>query len=351
MLLKLKEAIKLFKWCLGQKLNWEKSALSGVNIPEDILLQTAVRICCKAENLPVISLGLPLGGYPPLSLEKITRNFFWEGNSGSKLNYLVKWNLVSFPLKGGVLGLGGLKIHNSALLAKWGGDIQWMIFPFWRKIICSITAKSPLIGLHWEKLASGQTFGLAPPLSKIFLHYFTELPYFPTVSAADHWDFVTLSCLYCYVRPPIVHKDERKGKKINKYAFSGGQDSIEKHRLYGANLEVDIPIKYLNFFLDDDAELERITKEYGAGRMLTGEVKQRLIQVLTEMVERHRRARAAVTDELAASPIPTQSSCSQPSVSHGLTHAWPHLHVQTSDRPSHIPLIVSTITSRLSVSS
>lgn len=54
-----------------------------------------------------------------VSLEKITRNFFWEGNSGSKLNYLVKWNLVSFPLKGGVLGLGCLKIHNSALLAKW----------------------------------------------------------------------------------------------------------------------------------------------------------------------------------------------------------------------------------------
>lgn len=33
--------------------------------------------------------------------------------------------------------------------------------------------------------------------------------------------------------------------------------------------------------------------------MLTGEVKQRLIQVLSEMVERHRRARAAVTDEVS----------------------------------------------------
>ena len=26
--------------------------------------------------------------------------------------------------------------------------------------------------------------------------------------------------------------------QINKYAFSGGQDSIENHRKYGANLEV-----------------------------------------------------------------------------------------------------------------
>lgn len=97
--------------------------------------------------------------------------------------------------------------------------------------------------------------------------------------------------------------------KVNKYAFSGGQDSIEKHRKYGANLEVDIPIKYLGFFLDDDAELEHIRKEYGAGRMLTGEVKKRLIEVLSELVERHRTARAAVTDEMvdafmAVRPLP-----------------------------------------------
>ncbi|KAJ4825019.1 hypothetical protein Tsubulata_023191 [Turnera subulata] len=63
--------------------------------------------------------------------------------------------------------------------------------------------------------------------------------------------------------------------KINKYAFSGGQDSLEKHTKYGANLE-----------------------EYAAGRMLTGEVKQRLAEVLTEIVERHRLARANVTEEM-----------------------------------------------------
>ncbi|XP_057457480.1 tryptophan--tRNA ligase, cytoplasmic [Lotus japonicus] len=97
--------------------------------------------------------------------------------------------------------------------------------------------------------------------------------------------------------------------KVNKYAFSGGQDSIEKHRQLGANLEVDIPIKYLSFFLEDDDELEHIKKEYGAGRMLTGEVKQRLVEVLTALVERHCRARAAVTEEMvdafmAVRPLP-----------------------------------------------
>lgn len=42
-------------------------------------------------------------------------------------------------------------------------------------------------------------------------------------------------------------------------------------------------------------------QEYGAGRMLTGEVKQRLIEVLTAIVERHRKARAGVTEEVCTS--------------------------------------------------
>ncbi|OWM86112.1 hypothetical protein CDL15_Pgr010936 [Punica granatum] len=94
--------------------------------------------------------------------------------------------------------------------------------------------------------------------------------------------------------------------KINRYAFTGGQDTKEKQMLYGANLEVDIPVKYLSFFLDDDAELDYIKQEYGSGRMLTFDVKKQLIEVLTELVERHKRARAAVTDEM---PLNSQIGC------------------------------------------
>ncbi|XP_051185288.1 tryptophan--tRNA ligase, cytoplasmic [Lolium perenne] len=97
--------------------------------------------------------------------------------------------------------------------------------------------------------------------------------------------------------------------KVNKYAFSGGQDSVELHRKLGANLEVDVSIKWLNFFLEDDDELENIKKEYKEGKLLTGEVKQILIKVLSEMVERHKRARAQVTEEMvdafmARRPLP-----------------------------------------------
>ena len=73
---------------------------------------------------------------------------------------------------------------------------------------------------------------------------------------------------------------------------------MEEHRKHGADLSIDTPFKYLTFVLDDDAELAHIATEYGAGRMLTGEVKGRLIEVLTEMVVRHQKARAAVTEDV-----------------------------------------------------
>ena len=47
----------------GLKVNWEKSALSGINVGEDDLVQTVNRLGCKAEKLPFLCLGLPLGGY------------------------------------------------------------------------------------------------------------------------------------------------------------------------------------------------------------------------------------------------------------------------------------------------
>jgi tryptophanyl-tRNA synthetase len=84
--------------------------------------------------------------------------------------------------------------------------------------------------------------------------------------------------------------------KVDRYAFSGGGVSVEEHRARGANLDVDVPWKWLNFFLEDDARLEAIGREYGAGRMLTGEVKGELVGVLNEMLGRHQAARAAVTD-------------------------------------------------------
>jgi len=86
--------------------------------------------------------------------------------------------------------------------------------------------------------------------------------------------------------------------KINKHAFSGGGATIEEQREHGANLDVDVPWKWLNFFLEDDEKLKEIGEKYGSGEMLTGEIKQILVDVLTPMVEEHQKRRALVTDEV-----------------------------------------------------
>jgi tryptophanyl-tRNA synthetase len=85
-----------------------------------------------------------------------------------------------------------------------------------------------------------------------------------------------------------------------RYAVSGGQATVEEHRRLGGNLAKDVPYQWLRFFLDDDAELERIGEEYSSGRMLTGEIKAILVKVLQDIVGRHQRARASVSSDIVS---------------------------------------------------
>ena len=76
-------------------------------------------------------------------------------------------------------------------------------------------------------------------------------------------------------------------RQVNKYAFSGGRDTVEEHRRLGGNLDVDVSWKWLNFFEPDDAKLSAIGAAYMKGDMLSGEMKGELIKVLTELVAEH----------------------------------------------------------------
>jgi len=86
-------------------------------------------------------------------------------------------------------------------------------------------------------------------------------------------------------------------EKIFKYAFSGGRETVAEHREKGGNCEIDVSFQYLRFFLEDDDKLEQVRRDYSSGKMLTGEIKQLLVDVLTPMILDFQRARAAVTDE------------------------------------------------------
>ena len=93
---------------------------------------------------------------------------------------------------------------------------------------------------------------------------------------------------------------------MNKYAFSGGQLTVEDHRRLGGDLNTDISWKWLNFFLDDDEELAKIEKEYSSGRMLSGEIKAKLIETLIPIRQGHQEAREMVTEETIDAFMSTQ---------------------------------------------
>ena len=94
----------------------------------------------------------------------------------------------------------------------------------------------------------------------------------------------------------VTDTDRQIRDKINKYAFSGGGATLAEHREKGANLAVDVAYQWLTFFMEDDKRLEVIGREYGAGRMTSGEVKKELIECIVPIVRAHQEARAKVTD-------------------------------------------------------
>ena len=164
----------MFSLASRLKINMGKSIVLGLNIEPDRLSNIANMLGCVSGVWPLNYLGLPLGrnpsslsfwdpviervtkrvegwhkgclsrggrlvllqsvlgsipiyflsifkipNKPALILEKIMRDFFWEGKGEGKKDHLIKWEVVSKSKKNGGLGVGNLIKRNKALLGKW----------------------------------------------------------------------------------------------------------------------------------------------------------------------------------------------------------------------------------------
>ena len=88
-------------------------------------------------------------------------------------------------------------------------------------------------------------------------------------------------------------------KKINKYAFSGGQPDIEEHRKKGGNPDIDVSYEYLRiFFEQDDNKLKKIYDDYKSGSLLTGELKSILIEKINVFLKSHQEKREKAKEQL-----------------------------------------------------
>ncbi|CAJ2667239.1 unnamed protein product [Trifolium pratense] len=170
----LRALLVLFETMSGLKVNFNKSMLVGVNIPESWLGEAASALCCKVGKIPFLYLGLPIGGDSrrlgfwksmlerlknrlsgwksrflsfggrlvliksvltslPVyalsffkapsgiisSIESLLINFFWGGCEDFRKTAWVNWKTICLRKEYGGLGVRQLREFNVALLGKW----------------------------------------------------------------------------------------------------------------------------------------------------------------------------------------------------------------------------------------
>jgi hypothetical protein len=80
----LRTVLVLFETMSGMKVNFNKSMLIGVNIPDSWLGEAASVLGCRVGNIPFLYLGLPIGG-------DLTRLTFWDPMVTRLKNRLSGW--------------------------------------------------------------------------------------------------------------------------------------------------------------------------------------------------------------------------------------------------------------------
>jgi len=85
--------------------------------------------------------------------------------------------------------------------------------------------------------------------------------------------------------------------KINKYAFSGGQPTLEEHKKLGGNPDIDVSFQYLRLFEPSDKKLEEIYNDYKSGKLLTGELKKIAIKQISSFLTEHQKKRNKITQK------------------------------------------------------
>jgi len=80
--------------------------------------------------------------------------------------------------------------------------------------------------------------------------------------------------------------------KINKYAFSGGQPTLEEQRKKGGNTDVCVVYSWLEIlFEEEDTKLEQRKKECKSGKILCGECKKYLAEKISKTLKLHQENR------------------------------------------------------------
>jgi hypothetical protein len=186
----LKAVLRGFEFASGLRVNFWKSSIIGVNVPNDFMAMAANFLNCRIGKTPFKYLGLPVGANPRLmstwkpmidvirgrigswgnkylsfggrivmlnavlnaipifylsylkmptnvwrEVVRLQRKFLWGGVSNRRKINWVKWEEVCKPKKEGGLGVRDLRLTNLSLLAKWRWKLLQPEEEFWKSIV------------------------------------------------------------------------------------------------------------------------------------------------------------------------------------------------------------------------
>ncbi|MGC8694730.1 MAG: hypothetical protein ACP5RI_03895, partial [Candidatus Micrarchaeia archaeon] len=94
----------------------------------------------------------------------------------------------------------------------------------------------------------------------------------------------------------LTYSDSEIKKKIMS-AYSGGRQTIEEHRKYGGNPNIDIAYLYLKAYFLSKEEAEKLAEEYRSGAVLSGELKNMLFEKVIKKVRDFREKYNKVTEK------------------------------------------------------
>ena len=96
-----------------------------------------------------------------------------------------------------------------------------------------------------------------------------------------------------------LSEDPKSVRRKIWQAYSGGQPTKELHRKFGGNPDVDVAYQWLYYFFEpDDRKVEQLREDYRSGRILSGEMKEMLIEKVTEFLEGHQARREEAEETL-----------------------------------------------------
>ena len=97
----------------------------------------------------------------------------------------------------------------------------------------------------------------------------------------------------------VTDSESTVRKKINRYAFSGGKTSVEEHKKFGGDPDIDVSYQWLRIMFEpDDSKLNKIREDYISGSLLSGELKAILIEKVNKFLKRHQELREKAKDKL-----------------------------------------------------